>query len=158
MEIIRSEELTEEQKLRVTELWNGEYPKVLSLESVKAFDVYMQDLTGKAHIVIQDAAGKIQGWLICFNRDNERCFAMIMDPSLQGKGWGSKLLYTAKEYNSELVGWVIDNDTGLKENGEYYKSPIEFYRKNGFTILDDEKFTKNGIRGIKVKWSRSEHK
>lgn len=77
---------------------------------------------------------------------------MIIDSSIQGGGFGSRLLNLAKESNLALNGWVIDNDNELKQNGELYKSPIGFYRKNGFGILTDLKFDYQNIQGIKVKW------
>jgi hypothetical protein len=51
-----------------------------------------------------------------------------------------------------LNGWVIDNDKEPKQNGETYKSPIGFYRKNGFEIRSDIQLKKKGINGIKVTW------
>jgi hypothetical protein len=74
---------------------------------------------------------------------------------LQGKGWGSKFLTRAKERNTELNGWVIDNDDEVKQNGEKYKSPIEFYRKNDFAIRTEIQLKKKDINGIKVIWKRN---
>ena len=73
---------------------------------------------------------KIKGWYFDFNRDSEKWFAMILDASIQGQGFGRQILNQAKEKESELNGWVIDHNNDLKANGEYYKSPIGFYLKN----------------------------
>jgi GNAT superfamily N-acetyltransferase len=148
--------LNEKQKLEIIELWNNEYPKELSHNSLSEFDQYLLTLSDKSHILLSDKNGAVKGWLIYFVRDNEQCFAMLLDSSLQGQGLGSKFLNLAKERNSELNGWVIDNDNEPKENGENYKSPIGFYRKNGFEIRTDIQLKKKSINGIKVIWKSSE--
>lgn len=82
---------------------------------------------------------------------------MLLDSSLQGQGFGSRFLTLAKERYSELNGWVIDNDNEPKQNGETYKSPIEFYRKNSFEILGDIQLKKKNINGIRVVWKKNEN-
>ena len=152
MEITKSESLSRQQKLDILELWNQEYPEALSLSDLDAFEDYLQNLSDQHHLIVSEEGGTVMGWLIYFIRDDERCFAMLLNKSLQGKGWGSRLLNLAKAYNPELNGWVIDHDTEPKRNGENYKSPIEFYRKNGFEILPDIQWKKKNINGIKVRW------
>jgi GNAT superfamily N-acetyltransferase len=75
-------------------------------------------------------------WLIYFVRDNEQCFAMLLDSSLQGQGLGSKFLNLAKERTSELNGWVIDNDNEPKQNGEITNHQSDFIAK---TVLKYER-------------------
>lgn len=152
MELIKTQSLSLQQKLDIIELWNEEYPKALSLSGLEAFEEYLQNLEDKHHLILTDETGSVKGWLIYFIRDHERCFAMLLHASLQGKGWGSRLLNFAKAHNSSLIGWVIDHETETKQNGENYKSPIAFYRKNGFEILSDVQWKKQNINGIKVKW------
>lgn len=154
MKFTETENLNKEQKTKVLELWNREYPKKLSLPGLDAFEQYLQNLGDKRHILLLDEQGTVKGWLISFIRDKERCFVMVLDPSMQGKGWGSKILDRAKKSDSELNGWVIDHNTELKQNGEKYISPIRFYEKNGFRILPDTATIKEGIHGIKVTWKR----
>ncbi|MBX2894444.1 MAG: GNAT family N-acetyltransferase [Cyclobacteriaceae bacterium] len=145
-------ELNEKQKHEIVKLWNNEYPKELSHSNLSDFDQYLQSLSDLNHILLCDENENVKGWLIYFIRDNEKCFAMLLDSSLQGQGWGTKLLNIAKERNNELNGWVIDNDIEPKQNGEKYKSPIEFYRKNGFEIKMDIRLKKKNINGVKVTW------
>jgi GNAT superfamily N-acetyltransferase len=152
MNFTETKTLTESQKLEIIELWNNEYPKELSHADSTEFDKYLQTLSDKNHILLSDENGSVRGWLIYFVRDSEQCFAMLLDSSLQGQGWGSKFLNLAKARNSELHGWVIDNDNEPKQNGETYKSPIEFYRKNGFEIRTDIQLKKKDVNGIKVIW------
>jgi len=156
MNFTETETLNEKQKLEIIELWNNEYPKELSQAGLIEFDQYLQTLSEKNHILLSDEHGTVKGWLIYFVRDNEQCFAMLLDASLQGQGWGSKFLDLAKERNSELNGWVIDNDSEPKRNGENYKSPIGFYRKNDFEIRTDIQLKKKNINGIKVTWKSIE--
>lgn len=152
MNFTETKTLNEEQKLEIIELWNNEYPKELSHPGLTEFDQYLLTLSEKNHILLSNENGTVKGRLIYFIRDNEQCFAMLLDSSLQGRGWGSKLLNLAKERNSELNGWVIGNNTEPKQNGENYKSPIEFYRKNNFEIRTDIQLKKKNINGIKVIW------
>src|SRR5688500_1408189 len=92
--------LSEKQKLEIVKLWNNEYPKELSHSNLSEFDQYLQGLSDLNHILLSDKNENLRGWLIYFIRDNEQCFAMLLDSSLQGKGWGSKFLNLAKERNS----------------------------------------------------------
>ncbi len=153
MKFIETDTLTEAQKLGIIALWNTEYPKALFLPSLVKFDQYLDSLTDRHHILLLDENEKLYGWFIYFIREEERWFAMILDSSLQGQGWGSKFLKLAKKRNTELNGWVIDNDKQPKQNGEYYRSPINFYLKNGFAIQAEVQLKKKNIQGIKVVWS-----
>jgi len=157
MNFTTTKTLSEKQKLEVIWLWNNEYPKELSHTNLSDFDQYLQSLSDLNHILLSDENENERGWLIYFIRDNEQCFAMLLDSTLQGQGWGSKLLNLAKEDNLELNGWVIDNDNEPKQNGENYKSPIGFYRKNGFEIRTDIQSKKKNINGIKVIWKANKN-
>lgn len=154
MKIIESKTLNKKQKAEILKLWNQEYPKALSLSGLTAFEDYLRHLSDKHHLLLTDEADIVMGWLIYFIRDDERCFAMILHASLQGRGYGSRLLNLAKTYNPELTGWVIDNDHQQMESREYYKSPVGFYRKNDFEILSDIQSRKKNINGVKVRWRK----
>ncbi|WP_057938563.1 GNAT family N-acetyltransferase [Algoriphagus resistens] len=152
MDFIETKTLNERQKHEIIELWNSEYPKALSHRSLADFDQYLDALSEKNHLLLLDESGAVKGWLIYFIRADEQCFAMLLDSSLHGWGLGSKLLNQAKELTPELNGWVIDKDSEPKQNGENYKSPIGFYRKNGFEIREDIQLKKKNINGVKVIW------
>lgn len=152
MEFTELKTLSEKQKLEIIDLWNNEYPKKLSHPSLTEFDQYLDTLSDKNHLLLSDENRAVKGWLVYFVRDDEQSFAMLLDSSLQGKGWGSKFLNLAKARNSELNGWVIDHNNDTKQNGEIYASPIEFYRKNGFEIRTDIPLKNKNINGIKVRW------
>ena len=59
-----------------------------------------------------------------------------------------------KEKNSELNGWVIDHNKELKQNKEYYISPIEFYIKNDFRIIAETRLELENISAVKIKWTK----
>lgn len=155
MKFVENDSLTDNQKSDILVLWNQEYPKDLSLPDVQSFEKYLAGLEDRHHLLLLDEKDRVKGWLIYFFREDERCFAMLLDPGEQGKGLGSRLLNLAKERNTELHGWVIDNSEELKENGQKYRSPIPFYEKNGFEILREVSSAKNNINGIKVRWKAS---
>lgn len=154
MEIINTDILTPNQKAQIVDLWNKEYPKDLSLAGVEAFEEYLEKLFEKHYLLVIEQ-GQILAWLVYFIRDGERCFAMLLDPRFQGRGIGSALLNHAKEYNTDLIGWVIDTNAHVKNDGSYYKSPVGFYVKAGFEILRDIVTEKNGISGIRVRWRKN---
>ena len=105
MKFIKTEKLDAQQKNQIRNLWNQEYPKKISLSNLAAFEEYLQNLDDKHHILLCDEHESIKGWLIYFVRDKERCFAMIVDPSVQGKGWGSNFLDEAKKINADTSAW-----------------------------------------------------
>ena len=154
MRLRQTSSLTKTQKFQIIELWNTEFPEKIAQSSLNDFEKYLEALFDRHHIILYDEHNAIKGWLCHFIRDGERWFAMLLDASAQGKGYGSRLLDLAKENNVRLNGWVVDRDTELKNNGEYYRSPIEFYRKNEFEILTDQKFDYQGIQGIRVRWEK----
>ena len=91
-----------------------------------------------------------------FTRDSSRWFAMIVDSSAQGKGYGTQLLNVAKAIEPELNGWATAHNRYTKSNGEPYLSPLNFYRKNGFTILENVRFTSEKLFAVKIQWKSSE--
>lgn len=154
-EVVR---LSSGQKTQIIRLWNQEYPKSIAYTSEEQLDTYLAGLEEKQHILLvaqsESLEEEVMGWFIHFDRDGDRWFAMILDGSLQGRGFGSKLLSLAKQRNAVLNGWVIDHNGEEKQDGTYYQSPILFYKKNGFEILEDVPMKKMNISGIKVRWER----
>ena len=72
-------------------------------------------------------------------------FNMIVKSGYQRQGVGSRLLILAKEKVKDLHGWVIMDDKHKKINGDYYNSPIKFYKKNGFRLTG---ITSNYIENV----------
>lgn len=153
MKIVKKQELTTAEKEAIIKIWNNEYPKSLVHKTISTFDEYLDKLTNKIHFLLVDDREGIQGWSITFERDNAQWFALIIDKTLQGKGQGTILLNKLKEGNAVLNGWVIDTGNVIKENGEVYRSPMNFYLKNGFKIYPAERFESEAMSAVKIQWA-----
>lgn len=156
MNFIESNSLTEEQKKEIITLWNNEYPKKLVYKNIAEFEQYLSNLDNKNHILLLDENDLLKGWFMYFERNNDTWFAVIMDSSLQGQGLGTKFLNHAKSKNEVLNGWVIDHNKEMKQNGEAYISPVKFYSKNNFKILADNILEYKEIKGIVVRWEKTQ--
>lgn len=155
MKIIERDKLSSEQKVRIVEMWNAEYPSSIRLDGVKGLDEYLSERVDKKHFLMFDSAGEIIGWALTFERENAKWFAIILDGKAQGKGFGAKLIEALKASENRLFGWVIDNDDWRKSNGEFYKSPLGFYMKIGFQIHENERLERQKISGVKIEWNAS---
>lgn len=153
MKIIERTELTNEQKSRIVEMWNAEYPSSLAHSGIESFDEYLNSLGEKKHFLLVDERGEIAAWACVFVRDGAKWFAIIVDGKTQGKGFGVKVLDALKASETRLFGWVIDTNDHKKANGENYRSPLLFYKKIGFTVHENEKLVKQNISGVKIEWN-----
>lgn len=154
MKFVKCQILSVYDRQEIFELWNNEYPENLSYKTTLELDKYLENLTNQSHILLVDIDGKIKGWYFDFMRDNEKWFAIILDSKIQGKGLGTKILSLAKEKEIELNGWVIDHNRDKKRNGEYYKSPLDFYLKNGFEKFPKSRLELDKISAVKIKWTK----
>src|SRR5690606_24565220 len=93
----------------------------------------------------------ILAWAVDFEKDNETRFSIIVNKKHQRKGLGSLLIDRLKKDLGEFYGWVIDHNNDIKENGEFYQTPISFYRNNGFEVLIDERIDSEIIKAVKIK-------
>ena len=152
MEFIRTTKLSKDWKAEILELWNKEYPKKLKYKSLLDFENYLEILTDQSHIVMIDENQNIKGWYFDFIREEEKWFAILLDSNIQGQGFGTQLLNLAKEGASELNAWVIDHDNYKKQNGEFYKSPLSFYLKNGFEKHSGIRLELDKMSAVKIKW------
>lgn len=153
MKIIEQKEISTEQKIRVVQMWNAEYPAAISYSDISGFDDYLNNLGSKRHFFLIDSADEIVGWALIFERENAMWFAIIIDEKAQGQGFGGKLVEALKASEKRFFGWVIDNDENIKSNGERYKSPLGFYKKIGFRIFENERIEKQKISGVKIEWN-----
>ncbi|MEO1486306.1 MAG: GNAT family N-acetyltransferase [Bacteroidota bacterium] len=154
MEFLESSVLSDTQKLEIIALWNKEYPVSLSHESIETFNTYLGSITNTRHILLMDKKENIQGWCLCFTRQSERWFTLIISSNIHGKGFGTQLLEHARVKEKKLNGWVIDHDKEKKKNGKLYRSPLSFYLRNGFEIVPSERLD-NKISAIKVIWKKT---
>lgn len=153
MEIIEKEILSLEEKEVLRVLWNNEYPARLHLKTLEDFDLYLNGLSNTKHYLLFDDLNKIIGWTFTFLREGEDWFAIILDSKIQGKGNGSLLINEIKKKNTSLNGWVIDNENEVKQNNEFYKSPMPFYIKQGFTILTETRIENEKMSAVKINWN-----
>jgi len=154
MKIITTNSLEYHQIKVVYNLWNAEYPKNLFHNKVSDFENYLENLTNQQHLLIKDENGNIKGWYFDFLRADEKWFAMILASEIHGKGFGTRLLNEAKKRASELNGWVIDKPNYLKQNGDFYKSPIPFYLKNKFHVLPEVRLELENLSAVKITWKK----
>ena len=154
MKIITTNNLDNQQKKVIYELWNAEYPKNLTHPNLIDFENYLNALTNQHHNLLIDKYGIIKGWYFDFDRNNEKWFAMILASEIQGKGFGTLLLNEAKKRESVLNGWVIDKTNYLKQSCDRYKSPIYFYIKNGFHKLPEIRLELTHLSAIKIQWKK----
>ncbi|MEL6853062.1 MAG: hypothetical protein AAFP92_31420 [Bacteroidota bacterium] len=136
------------------ELWNTEYPVQLSFPDLPALQAYLVRLERVQHRLLWDDAQQLKGWYADFDRDGGRWFIIILSRSIQGQGWGSRLMSLAMEENAHLLGWITPHDAYRKADGSAYLSPRLFYEKVGFTVHPDISLEKGGIRSIQISWQR----
>jgi len=146
-------ELSKKDKIALLTLWNKEYPSKLSHEDIEEFETYLDGLEKPSHVLIKNKNGDIQGWYCDFYREKEKWFLIILDSKIHGQGFGTRILNQAKEKESELNAWVNDQHKDKKSDGEYYRSPLEFYLNNGFKKLE-ERIELTKISAVKIRWRK----
>lgn len=154
MKITKSENLSETQKQSIIRLWNAEYPAQIQHSGIDSFDEYLSTKGNLQHYLLMDEEENMKGWLATFMRDGEKWFALLVDSLEQKKGYGTRLLNKVKEFENEINGWAIDQNKDVKANGETYLSPIGFYLKNDFEVLNEIRLETKMLSAVKIKWSR----
>ena len=153
LKIRQTSELTDQEKVQVLHLWNSQYPEKLSYHSLVVFDEYLQNLNNRTHFLLTNDLHEILGWVLTFERENEKWFAIILAEEIKGQEFGRKLLDQLKEKEPVLNGWVIDHPNDRRTNGEPYISPLKFYEKCDFEILANERLELDKISAVKIKWT-----
>lgn len=153
MKVIKQTELNTIQKEHLFELWNNEYPENLAHTSIENIENYLNNLAEQTHYLVFSDEDKIEGWAVTFTRENEKWFAIILSEKLHKKGIGTKLLDKLKEDEEILNGWVIDHHLDKKSNGNFYRSPLGFYQKNGFNVMPETRLELEVMSAVKIKWT-----
>lgn len=156
MKIIHLTSLTEFHKKCIYELWNNEYPQNLRYNDVIDFEAYLDSLAEQKHYLLISEQAIITGWAAVFKRDNEKWFVLIINNQIQGVGYGTLMLDEIKKEESYLVGWAVDHDRYSKINGDKYRSPLAFYIKNHFHILENCRIESGKISAVKIIWKRND--
>lgn len=152
MRIEKFQTLSRSTREELRNLWNKEYPFKLKMNSNQDFDEYLAGLRNLIHHIVYSDSDKIMAWFFTFEREEGKWFAIIVDSAYQMQGIGKRLLEIGKHENVELNGWVIDHDSDLKENGRRYTSPLNFYIKNGFQVLEHRLETEK-ISAVHIFWN-----
>jgi len=155
MEIVTSTFLTDFQKECAYKLWNNEYPRNLQHKTITEFDEYLNGLQKVKHYLLIDSEGVITAWAAKFKRNDEIWFAIIINSTVHGKGYGTAILNEIKKEEQHLVGWVIDHERDSKVNGNRYRSPLAFYIKNQFNILYNSRIESPTISAVKIIWENN---
>ena len=155
MKIIETKVLDLEQKQKLFEFWNSEYPERIGYNSLSEFQDYLDQLSCVKHYLLVDNLKQLQGWAFTFFRENEIWFGIIIDSKMQGKRFGTLLLEKLKRNETVLNGWVIDHQNDIKPNKEHYLSPLEFYCKNGFRVNESIRMENDKISAVKISWERT---
>lgn len=150
MNIQQTKQLTEQQFQQINQLWNNEYPVTLK----DRFGLLLEGVENYTHYLIEDEQKTVVAWAVDFEKDNEIRFSIIVDSKQQGKGLGRLLINRLKEEVNEFYGWVIDHNNDLKANGEYYQSPLSFYEKHDFEVLQDVRVDTEMLKAVKIKWAK----
>ncbi len=152
MRIVNQSGLNNQQKRKIFDLWNNEYPVQLVYKSMNDFETYLNKLIAATHYLLVEEDEEIKGWTATFIRDDEKWFVLIIAKALQGKGFGTKMLTKLKEKEDILNGWVIDHSSAKKSNGDIYLSPLGFYKKNEFTVMHEKRLGLPNLSAVKIKW------
>lgn len=152
MKIIQTAVLTLEQKLSLFDLWNTEYPGRIAYVELSEFEAYLCGLEEPKHFLLVSESNQIVGWAFVFVRENEDWFGIIVNSKNQRNGFGTLLLEEIKNGKFSLNGWVIDHSKDIKQNGERYVSPLDFYLKNGFLADTNTRLQNAVISAVKIKW------
>jgi len=155
LQISKYPTLTTQQKYILLALWNREYPKQLALHDLTSLNRYLATLINTEHYLMHTEEETF-AWAFTFSRDSSKWFAIIIDSKYQFRGLGTRLLKTLKENENELSGWVIDHALYRKSDGKRYSSPISFYLKNNFKVVDSCRIETPELSAVKVVWKNTE--
>ena len=148
MKIISTKILSEKQSGQINQLWNDEYP----LKLKDRFPILLDGADWHNHYIILDDEQNVIAWAVDFEKEKQIRFSIIVASKHKGKGLGGLLIDKLKEENKEFYGWVIDHNNDLKSNGEHYHTPMPFYIKHGFEILNEFRIDNEMIKAVLVKW------
>jgi GNAT superfamily N-acetyltransferase len=146
--------LKPEHRQQLFGLWNSEFPVTFLHKHADDFENYLFKLDNPHHYLVSLSDKTIIAWAYRFERYNETWFGLLVHPNYQRKGHGSRLLDILKQENEELNGWVIDHRADMKQNGERYFSPLEFYLKNKFSPIPDVRLELDLLSAVKMHWEK----
>lgn len=146
----KTETLPKQHIDSIFHIWNRAYPKQIVYKTTLDFEGYLAKCEKPIHFLGLQR-NSIVAWLCVFTRNNERWFALLVDPDFQRHGLGETLLSQAKSEEPRLCGWIVEHDNYLKVDGTPYFSPKAFYLKNGFTVTEETLVT-DLLTTTKIVW------
>lgn len=152
MQFITSTTLSAKQMQQIDVLWNQEYPKNLQ----NRFALLVADASNYRHFIVTNDEAETVAWAVLFDKENETRFSIIVAHTHKEKGLGSQLIKALKQACPCFYGWVIDHDNDLKNDGSIYRSPLTFYLKHHFEVLNDQRLVTPLIKAVKIKWSATD--
>ncbi len=153
--ILTTNTLTAIELQQVYEMWNMECPIQLKYNSIHEFTTKMQTMQSVQFYLLKNNSNSIIGWAYTFDRDANRWFSIMLNSNLQGKGLGKYIINEMQATETALNGWVIDHNNDVKNNGDTYTSPLNFYLKCGFSILYNYRLEiGNKISAVKITWKK----
>ncbi|WP_116127365.1 GNAT family N-acetyltransferase [Lewinella sp. IMCC34183] len=129
-------------------IWNREFPLLMAFDGPDEFDRYLANQVDP-YFVFAHIDGHLVAWSMSYLRGGERWFVLVVGADFKSQGYGKVLMERMLTRDTPLNGWVIMDDDHLKSNGEYYLSPIPWYRRIGF-LLTDEIDDLGGFRAQRV--------
>lgn len=153
--IISTSNLNSKQQEEFLKCWNEVYPLNLKFDDSGKMQSYFDGLQQLQFFLLVDGSIPATAFSFRFMRDGELWLAMLMPPSMQGKGYGSILLEELTENVDTISAWVVDHDLDVKSDGTPYRSPLQFYLKNGFAVQDGMRLELDTISAAKLVWKRS---
>ena len=146
MEILKTKSINSDQFQQINQMWNEEYP----IQLKDRFGLLLDGIEHYNHYLIEQK-NEVIAWAVEFEKEQEKRFSIIVKNEHKGKGLGKLLIHRLKSDLNEFYGWVIDHNNDLKQNGAFYISPLDFYLKNGFEVLKDERIDNEFLKAVKIK-------
>ena len=100
MEIIEKPSLDQSELEQLLLLWNAEYPSQICYRNLNELRGYLDKVDPEKHLLVR-LEDELCAWMILFQREQARWFAMIVSKNFQGRGLGKALLMHAKK---KMVG------------------------------------------------------
>ncbi len=132
----------------------SEYPKFTREIKFLKFKNFLNQ-NEERKIIIATSDEKLIGWLMVSFADKLGIyhFNMLVHRDFQRTGIGSKLLLNAKEHFNELYGVVVPVNRYKRRDGTQYRSPLEFYLRNGFQLTGKKFIGYKDVTMVEIKWS-----
>ncbi|MHA2503663.1 MAG: GNAT family N-acetyltransferase [Candidatus Kariarchaeaceae archaeon] len=99
---------------------------------------------------------RLVGWLQLtpIKDTSKHHFNMLVDDKDHGRGIGTRLLTEAKKLEDELRGVMVPIEGYKRRDGLPYRSPVEFYKKNGFVLTGESWIEYGDVEIVGMIWSR----